>query len=291
MQHRSSSPIPPWIVAARLKSQILEDLKAAGEDAPDHFFDAPSLAVPALVKEEREAEEEKREEDSGSDLDADLDSDGAGNSEVVLDLNTDLDCLDARDADLDKSEDVTDVDSEDSDLENEAEDEAAAEFVILPPRPAGFSTKVYKAVYSGVPVYEMMHRGVQVMRRIADDYINATQILKVAGYPKSQRTKTLEMEVHKGPHDKVQGGYWMYQGTWVRMEDGVKLAKRHRVDHLIGSILDFAPDKGDLALTKKEFYSQGKEDNCKTAAGKQGPSRQAATGAEVAGSAAAAAKV
>ncbi|KAI8622355.1 transcription regulator HTH, apses-type DNA-binding domain-containing protein [Chytriomyces sp. MP71] len=286
MQRRSSSPVPPWIVAARLKSQILEDLKAAGEDAPELFFDAPSsFAVPTLVAERREQEEKVEVEESGSDLDADSDSESAGNSDEV-----DIDVDNARDADLDQSEDVFDVDSEDSDSDDEAE-EAAAVVEILPARPTGFSTKVYKAVYSGVPVYEMIHRGVQVMRRIADDHVNATQILKVAGYPKSQRTKTLESEVHQGPHDKVQGGYWMYQGTWVRMEDGVKLAKRHRVDHLIRPIVDFAPDKGDQALTKKEFYSQGKEENGKTAAGNRCPSRQAAAAAEAAGSAAVAAKV
>lgn len=44
------------------------------------------------------------------------------------------------------------------------------------------------------------------MRRTADSWVNATQILKVAGIPKSTRTKILEKEVLTGMHEKVQGG-------------------------------------------------------------------------------------
>jgi len=50
------------------------------------------------------------------------------------------------------------------------------------------------------------------MRRRADDWINATHILKVADYDKPARTRILEREVQKGTHEKVQGGYGKYQG-------------------------------------------------------------------------------
>lgn len=50
------------------------------------------------------------------------------------------------------------------------------------------------------------------MRRRADSWLNATQILKVAGFDKPQRTRVLEREVQKGEHEKVQGGYGKYQG-------------------------------------------------------------------------------
>jgi regulatory protein SWI6 len=73
---------------------------------------------------------------------------------------------------------------------------------------------VYGAVYSGVPVYEMTCRQVSVMRRRLDSYMNATQILKVAGVDKGRRTKILEREIQIGEHEKVQGGYGKYQGTW-----------------------------------------------------------------------------
>jgi hypothetical protein len=44
------------------------------------------------------------------------------------------------------------------------------------------------------------------MRRQSDSWVNATQILKVAGIPKSSRTKILDKEIAAGIHEKVQGG-------------------------------------------------------------------------------------
>lgn len=52
------------------------------------------------------------------------------------------------------------------------------------------------------------------MRRRNDSYVNATQILKVAGVDKGRRTKILEKEILPGKHEIVQGGYGKYQGTW-----------------------------------------------------------------------------
>jgi hypothetical protein len=75
-------------------------------------------------------------------------------------------------------------------------------------------SKIYSAVYSGVPVFEMIVNDVAVMRRRTDSYMNATQILKVANIEKGKRTKILEKEVLIGEHEKVQGGYGKYQGTW-----------------------------------------------------------------------------
>ena len=64
-----------------------------------------------------------------------------------------------------------------------------------------------------VPVYEFNVEGNHVMRRRADDWINATHILKVADFDKPARTRILEREVQKGVHEKVQGGYGKYQGV------------------------------------------------------------------------------
>lgn len=74
--------------------------------------------------------------------------------------------------------------------------------------------EIYGATYSGVPVYETVIHNVAVMRRRADSYMNATQILKVAGIEKGRRTKILEREIQTGEHEKVQGGYGKFQGTW-----------------------------------------------------------------------------
>ena len=74
--------------------------------------------------------------------------------------------------------------------------------------------RVYLTVASHLQVYECMIRGIAVMRRRGDSYVNATQILKVAGVDKGRRTKILEKEILPGKHEIVQGGYGKYQGTW-----------------------------------------------------------------------------
>lgn len=72
------------------------------------------------------------------------------------------------------------------------------------------NVKVYASAYSQIPVFEAMIRNISVMRRMADSWVNATQILKVAGISKSVRTKILEKQVQTQMHEKVQGGceYW-----------------------------------------------------------------------------------
>lgn len=102
-------------------------------------------------------------------------------------------------------------------------------------------TQIFKATYSGVPVYEMMCKGVAVMRRRSDSWLNATQILKVAGFDKPQRTRVLEREVQKGEHEKVQGGYGKYQGTWIPIERGLSLARQYNCEQLLRPIIEFQP--------------------------------------------------
>ncbi|KAF2743408.1 apses-domain-containing protein [Sporormia fimetaria CBS 119925] len=108
----------------------------------------------------------------------------------------------------------------------------------MPPAPDG---RIYSATYSNVPVYEFNVGGNHVMRRRADDWINATHILKVADFDKPARTRILEREVQKGVHEKVQGGYGKYQGTWVPLHEGRLLAERNGVLDKLLPILDFIP--------------------------------------------------
>lgn len=74
-----------------------------------------------------------------------------------------------------------------------------------------------QASYSNIPVIEMTVGDVAAMKRVSDNCLNATQILKVAGIDKGRRTKILEKEIITGPHEKVQGGYGKYQGTWYAL--------------------------------------------------------------------------
>lgn len=67
-----------------------------------------------------------------------------------------------------------------------------------------------------IPVWEYQF-GVDLkehlMRRRHDDWVNATHILKAAGFDKPARTRILEREVQKDTHEKIQGGYGRYQGA------------------------------------------------------------------------------
>ncbi|KAF9927063.1 hypothetical protein FBU30_003525 [Linnemannia zychae] len=105
--------------------------------------------------------------------------------------------------------------------------------------PSGTPPQIFKATYSGVPVFEMICKGVAVMRRRSDSYLNATQILKVADFDKPQRTRILEREVQKGEHEKVQGGYGKYQGTWVPYERGVQLCQEYNVLDILQPLLGY----------------------------------------------------
>ncbi|KAL9013084.1 MAG: hypothetical protein Q9173_002200 [Seirophora scorigena] len=100
---------------------------------------------------------------------------------------------------------------------------------------------IYSATYSNVPVYEFNIGGYHVMRRRQDDWINATHILKVADYDKPARTRILEREVQKGTHEKIQGGYGKFQGTWVPLHEGRLLAERNGVLGKLRPLFDFIP--------------------------------------------------
>ncbi|KAI1078011.1 apses-domain-containing protein [Whalleya microplaca] len=135
--------------------------------------------------------------------------------------------------------------------------------------------QIYSAVYSSVDVYEMEVNGIAVMRRRNDSWLNATQILKVASIDKGKRTKILEKEIQTGEHEKVQGGYGKYQGTWIRFERGVEVCRQYGVEELLRPLLtyDMGQDggiagRGDLntptkeqamAALRKRMYSQNNE--------------------------------
>ncbi|KAF2430052.1 apses-domain-containing protein [Tothia fuscella] len=132
--------------------------------------------------------------------------------------------------------------------------------------------QIYTAVYSGVSVYEMEVNGVAVMRRRSDSWLNATQILKVAGVDKGKRTKVLEKEILVGEHEKVQGGYGKYQGTWINYRRGREFCRQYGVEEILRPLLDYdmsadgsgQPGQGvdtptkeqAMAANRKRFYTQ-----------------------------------
>ncbi|KAH0840094.1 apses-domain-containing protein [Lanmaoa asiatica] len=93
------------------------------------------------------------------------------------------------------------------------------------------------------------------MRRRADSWLNATQILKVAGFDKPQRTRVLEREIQKGEHEKVQGGYGKYQGTWIPLERGLALARQYNCEAALRPIIEFQPAAKSPPLAPKHLVS------------------------------------
>lgn len=85
------------------------------------------------------------------------------------------------------------------------------------------------------------------MRRRLDSWLNATQILNVAGIEKGKRTKVLEKEILAGEHEKVQGGYGKYQGTWINYTRGVEFCRQYGVEEILRPLLEY--DMGQDGLT------------------------------------------
>ncbi|KAI1413951.1 apses-domain-containing protein [Hypoxylon sp. FL1857] len=119
--------------------------------------------------------------------------------------------------------------------------------------------QIYSAVYSGTDVYEMEVNGVAVMRRREDSWLNATQILKVANIDKGKRTKILEKEIQTGEHEKVQGGYGKYQGTWIKFDRGVEVCRQYGVEELLRPLLTYDMGQDGGIAGRGDFNTPTKE--------------------------------
>ncbi|KAF3984971.1 hypothetical protein FT663_05479 [Candidozyma haemuli var. vulneris] len=104
--------------------------------------------------------------------------------------------------------------------------------------------QIYSATYSNVPVFEFVTSEGPIMRRKSDGWINATHILKIAKFPKAKRTRILEKDVQTGVHEKVQGGYGKYQGTYVPLESGAGIARMFGVYEVLEPIFKFSYVEG-----------------------------------------------
>lgn len=109
------------------------------------------------------------------------------------------------------------------------------------------SNQIYSAKYSGVDVYEFIHPTGSVMKRKDDDWVNATHILKAARFAKAKRTRILEKEVIKEVHEKVQGGFGKYQGTWVPLDVARTLAIKFGVQDELAPLFDFTQSDGSAS--------------------------------------------
>lgn len=115
------------------------------------------------------------------------------------------------------------------------------------PRNTSMSNQIYSARYSGVDVYEFIHSTGSIMKRKKDDWVNATHILKAANFAKAKRTRILEKEVLKETHEKVQGGFGKYQGTWVPLNIAKQLAEKFSVYDQLKPLFDFTQTDGSAS--------------------------------------------
>lgn len=100
-------------------------------------------------------------------------------------------------------------------------------------------------------MYECTINNSPIMRRCKDDWVNATQILKCCNFPKAKRTKILEKGVQQGLHEKIQGGYGRFQGTWIPLANAQKLAASYGVTPEIAPVLYIDTNDPNLAIPKK----------------------------------------
>ncbi|QLL31590.1 hypothetical protein HG536_0B04540 [Torulaspora globosa] len=111
---------------------------------------------------------------------------------------------------------------------------------------AGLAPVIEVATYAETDVYECYIRGYEsriVMRRTQDDWVNITQVFKIAQFSKTQRTKVLEKESNDMRHEKVQGGYGRFQGTWIPLENAKYMVSKYNIrDPVVNRILEFKLD-------------------------------------------------
>ena len=131
--------------------------------------------------------------------------------------------------------------------------------LILASLPTSGMEEVYKTTYSNIDVYESIINGYPLMRRCDDNWVNATQILKIAGFLKTQRTRILEREVHQLVHKKVQGGHGKFQGTWVPLDFAQELALKHNIQRENLNVLFFDPENSpEIAVKVKSTTRSNK---------------------------------
>jgi hypothetical protein len=79
------------------------------------------------------------------------------------------------------------------------------------------------------------------MRRKEDSWLNAGQILRVAGLTDHDRLKAIRAlrAAMPGEFETVNGGNPLYQGTWVPYESGRELARQFGVEQILLPLLEY----------------------------------------------------
>ncbi|KAI1611269.1 hypothetical protein EDD36DRAFT_284303 [Exophiala viscosa] len=81
-------------------------------------------------------------------------------------------------------------------------------------------------------------RGLLVMLRESDSWLNASQITKLAGVEQGRKIRVAEDQI-EGEYERIIGGYAPYQGIWVQYEYGRRLAREYNVEQTLLPLLEY----------------------------------------------------
>ncbi|KAL6940328.1 hypothetical protein ACO0QE_004227 [Hanseniaspora vineae] len=122
---------------------------------------------------------------------------------------------------------------------------------------------IEKAKYAGVEVFECYTKkpkGQLVMRRVRDDWINITQIFKLAKFSKAKRTRILESESKNIRHEKIQGGYGRFQGTWIALEDAKYIIEKYQLQNPVATkLVSFVEDPNNPIPLREKLHALKKQ--------------------------------
>jgi hypothetical protein len=102
-----------------------------------------------------------------------------------------------------------------------------------------------QAAYLGVDVWEIEIGRTAVMRRCRDNWLNGTQILKIARLNRVERRKALD-GVKNGQKVYARGRHSKYSGMWIDFGTGLRLCKDYGVYHLLLPLLKYNMGEGPV---------------------------------------------
>ena len=134
-----------------------------------------------------------------------------------------------------------------------------------------------RAIYKGEVYDQFVIRGVTVMRRAANSYVNVTQLLVAAGLNRNQRRNILKRRDFPTTKDVINGG--SLQGTWLPGHLAAQYAAAHGIADEFRALFDVSTNPDSIvdepsAISGYEYVdSIDSVSDCDDEAVKQEPSQ------------------
>lgn len=90
--------------------------------------------------------------------------------------------------------------------------------------------------YSGRSVLQVSWKQVSLMKRKQDSLVNASQILKAAKLKKNKRKEILKKLMKQVPFEKIEEGFFEYQGVWIPQEAAKRLGDAWGLSHVLAPL-------------------------------------------------------